>query len=594
LDFLVQAIELWNETDSDGGAPTKLLTAEALLGNRDTIAAEQLLEGTVQYCTERRMAGSGLEVCLRLGEVLLKTGVIDGAKAVLDGLESSEVELTGLIHARWLAGLANVHWVRGEIDQAGEMAHQSIDALLRHWSGLKGMKGLRLQRNYFDRIFQLGISCALTKGDASQALWIAEVARGLDLKGDLLAALPGKRLDQRRDYIEDIAEQLAGSQVVVYYLQGMTNLHAVVVEGGGVVKILSLGKAEELEALVNKYLNYLADSVTNLDLDKPIASKIYGKVCTLSYTLFHQLVDPLGLPVSAELLIVPDGNLHFLSFASLLKEMPAEPILFQTHNYLVREHAVAYLPTIELLLEQDEDEEIRAFPFAAFAPSYGSGSGLTALLNNQSEVARLEEAFAGDYYYGNGANREELPDLIEAERSLLHLGMHAVFNPEFPDSSLLAFSGAEVRGGAAWYYSKEIEEGFGAYPFVFLSACQTANGKYYRGEGALSITRSMMASGSKHVVSSLWNVDDSRVGELIEKFYSSLAESPNSVQALRTAQLDYLQEANRITAYPYYWAGFFHYGISAKVMPKAKFNYWHWAVGVALLLLVAAGWQRYR
>lgn len=594
LDYLTSANTLWNEFGEDGGAQTKLLMAEALLGNRDTSAAEQLLEVTAEYCLQDGGIGGGTEVCLRLGEVLLQNGKDGAAKRVLDGLKMNKQDLSGLNRARWLAGLANVEWGEGKLDRASALSEQSVDALLEHWSALKGMEGLRLQRNYFDRIFRLGISCSLARGDANQALWLAEVARGLDLKGDLLAELPGKRLTKQLNYTNKVAAKLDDRQLLVYYLKGMTKLYAVVVDETGKTEILTLGDAWALEALVNRYLNYLADSVTSLDLKKEIAAVVYGKVCALSHSLYEQLVEPLALPVSAELFVVADGSLHFLSFASLLKTMPTNPVVFQTHDYLIRHHAFAYLPTVALLLEPREGGAIAAYPFAAFAPSYGPGAELSALLNNESEVARLEANFVGDYHYGTEATREMLPDSLVAEGQLLHLGMHAVFNPEFPDSSLLAFAGAEIRGKAAWYYGREVESGFGAYPFVFLSACQTANGKYYRGEGPLSLTRSVMASGSKHVVSSLWNVDDGRVGKLIENFYGSLEEDGNSIRALRAAQLDYLAEANWITAYPYYWSGFLHYGVSARVKPKARLNYWYLLSGIILVVLLSAGIYHYR
>jgi tetratricopeptide (TPR) repeat protein len=57
---------------------------------------------------------------------------------------------------------------------------------------------------------------------------------------------------------------------------------------------------------------------------------------------------------------------------------------------------------------------------------------------------------------------------------------------------------------------------------VTLSACQTALGKYERGEGFVGFAQALILSGSRSVCLSLWKVDDAATALLMERFYQNL------------------------------------------------------------------------
>jgi CHAT domain-containing protein len=57
---------------------------------------------------------------------------------------------------------------------------------------------------------------------------------------------------------------------------------------------------------------------------------------------------------------------------------------------------------------------------------------------------------------------------------------------------------------------------------VTLSACQTALGKYERGEGFVGFAQALILAGSKSVCLSLWKVDDTATALLMERFYQNL------------------------------------------------------------------------
>ena len=74
---------------------------------------------------------------------------------------------------------------------------------------------------------------------------------------------------------------------------------------------------------------------------------------------------------------------------------------------------------------------------------------------------------------------------------------------------------------------------------VVLSACETARGKFYRGEGAVGLPRAFMHAGAPRVVASLWKVDDRATALLMKRFYEYLRDGRRDpADALDATQQD--------------------------------------------------------
>jgi CHAT domain-containing protein len=90
---------------------------------------------------------------------------------------------------------------------------------------------------------------------------------------------------------------------------------------------------------------------------------------------------------------------------------------------------------------------------------------------------------------------------------------------------------------------------------VVLSACQTALGREFAGEGLVGLTRGFMYAGARRVVASLWQVDDLATAELMRRFYRGmLADGKPPAAALRAAQVEMMKQPR--WSRPFYWAGF--------------------------------------
>ena len=105
---------------------------------------------------------------------------------------------------------------------------------------------------------------------------------------------------------------------------------------------------------------------------------------------------------------------------------------------------------------------------------------------------------------------------------------------------------------------------------VTLSACQTALGKEVAGEGIVGLTRAFQYAGARTVLASLWSVADESTAELMTRFYSGLKDGLPKDEALRQAQLGFINgpivigegesSGERDLSHPFYWAAFQLYG----------------------------------
>ena len=100
-----------------------------------------------------------------------------------------------------------------------------------------------------------------------------------------------------------------------------------------------------------------------------------------------------------------------------------------------------------------------------------------------------------------------------------------------------------VEYGAALMTAEEVGGlDLSACELAVLSACETGLGKVAGGEGVLGLQRAFHQAGARHVVASLWTVDDQVTRALMARFYEHLWQGNlGAAEALRKAQLDVLE-----------------------------------------------------
>jgi CHAT domain-containing protein len=172
-----------------------------------------------------------------------------------------------------------------------------------------------------------------------------------------------------------------------------------------------------------------------------------------------------------------------------------------------------------------------------------------------------------------------MEDALRKRPPLVHIASHYKFAPGNDTQSYLLLGGKDI-GGEGYRLTladitREKALDFKGVELLTLSGCQTALGSN-AGNG-LEIDSLGIAAQRNHakaVMASLWEVEDSSVGQLMSTFYKTWITTPGMIkaEALRRAQLSLLHGTNPIPATtpqsssanattapysnPYYWAPF--------------------------------------
>jgi CHAT domain-containing protein len=267
-------------------------------------------------------------------------------------------------------------------------------------------------------------------------------------------------------------------------------------------------------------------------------------------------------------LISPDGPLHLLPFAALVRPGPRTSFLLEGKPL----HTVLSA-TLYAELTRDRPPR-RQGPVVAFAdPLYRRASagaspgdrplrrylqGLPPLPGAREEVRSLASLFGADavIYLGPEATEKRAKALPARARSL-HFACHALLDPRFPLDSALALSVPLLESDGdgllqAWEIFERVRLDA---DLVTLSACETGLGRNAAGEGLIGLTRAFQYAGARSIVASLWSVSDRSTAELMRRFYTLLRAGGPKDLALQTAQREMVRGGGA-SSHPYHWAAF--------------------------------------
>ena len=259
--------------------------------------------------------------------------------------------------------------------------------------------------------------------------------------------------------------------------------------------------------------------------------------------LYQALISPLdeklrGFP---RWIVVPCGPLHYLPFQAL----------HDGGQYLVQRHEISYLPGASLLRFCLE-------PRGAAAGVASFGHSLDGQLPNTVLEARAIQRILGGDLFVEGEATPARFRAAAGQRQVLHLAAHGNFRPDNP-----LFSGLALADG--WLTTLDIFNLRLNASLVTLSACQTGRSAVGGGDELLGLMRALLYAGAASLALTLWTVEDRSTAALMERFYRSLARGERKGNALRQAQLAFIQPedndpAAAAYAHPYFWAPFFLVG----------------------------------
>lgn len=367
--------------------------------------------------------------------------------------------------------------------------------------------------------------------------------------------------------------------------------------------MLVIGRNEA--ALVRTSANGLTDAVKAFNT--AVRERRTAELLTASAALHEEVIAPVAKQLTAhELLIIPDGELHTVSFEALAPRTSMDRYRFDA---LIQRYAIAYLLSATTALQFAQLAREKANGALAVAPGfddalkqdYASAVDDSAMLDLDffryarqpfalSTAQGLGGSLAAKVMVGGDASERHFRELA-GKYGILHLGTHAELNERSPMFSKLVLSkdGRGVDPDADGYlHAYEIYELDLRAQLAVLTACETGTGMNEAGEGVRSLGYSFAYAGCPSLVTSLWSIDEKVSSEIIDRFYENLADGLPKHEALRKAKLDYMARASDELALPFYWAGLVLIG---DVEPVDLGSTWRRIVGWALAgsLLVAMG-----
>lgn len=325
----------------------------------------------------------------------------------------------------------------------------------------------------------------------------------------------------------------------------------------------------------------------------------YRKYALAAHELYNVLLsDEKQVLEDKDLVVIPDDKLAYLPFDALLSAPPDTTTMnFRTLPYLVKDYSISYTYSATLLYDYFNKEKVAKHDLLAFAPSYEGDDrdytanaeyrgGLLPLPAVNKEVDFIHGYVNGDVFKDSLAQESRFKELA-SDYDILHLAMHTIINDTLPMYSKLAFSkpyGAQMDDG--WLNTNEIYSMDLNARMAVLSACNTGSGKLQKGEGVMSLARGFLYAGCPSIVMTLWEVEDESGAHIMKDFYKFLSKGKSKHEALRSAKLAHIANADPLKAHPHYWLGYVVVGNSDPLY-KGKDIYFILIIfGVVVLLFV--------
>ena len=322
----------------------------------------------------------------------------------------------------------------------------------------------------------------------------------------------------------------------------------------------------------------LSDTYRNFISNSDLLNKGFDKFKKLADQLYRLIFKEIDLP-TGRIIFSPDG-----------KYFPFEALVTNTKplTYFLEDHAVSYTYSARYLLNNFAvNPTLNSNTFMGFAPV--QYAALPELAGSDQSLQRMRNYFSNaTSFVKKDASKNNFLNEYYKYR-IIQLYTHAT-DSGYGGEPMIYFSDSVLSLSDLFY------EGKPSTSLVVLSACETANGKLYNGEGVFSFSRQFAALGIPTSVSNLWKVDNQSTYKLTELFYKYLSRGLPSDVALQRAKKEFRKTiSSKEQDLPYYWAAPVLIGQSDAILSEKPFQ-WQWVVLFvgALFLLLSIWAKRFR
>lgn len=293
----------------------------------------------------------------------------------------------------------------------------------------------------------------------------------------------------------------------------------------------------------------------------------YQKVAFELYKMIFANQQVRDIIKGKNLMIIPDGD---------LQNIPFEPLLTKDYSneYLLFNGDINYSYSYSFLEHNEKVNRNATKPFIGYSPVQFSSLSLPDLTKTKSELLAIQSEMGGEVKLQDAATKQGFLETSSDSR-IIHLATHA----DARGNPWIAFADEKLELHELYTYKNNAD-------LVTLSACNTSLGDVAKGEGVLSLARGFFYSGSKSVLSSLWEVNDGSTATIMNGFYKNLNEGQTKSEAINNAKRDYLSNHSLSEQSPYYWSSFVLIGDAGSIDTSSNFYLYLNGVGVLFLVIV--------
>ncbi len=424
---------------------------------------------------------------------------------------------------KWNAELAKLNEIEGSRGKALEYYKASIDNLQQIRSGILQLNP-QVQYEFRDRaesIYReyMGLLLDKPSPDLREVIRVNDKLRVGELENYLQCDLT------RLTSLLDLPVETSADATI--YIIRLSNRYAVIVRTkDGNLKHRVIDAKNVNESLKILKQNLQSDSTEGLD--KRLYQKLFGRL----YQVLFVPVEPL-LPQSGTLVMTVDSQLQSIPWS----------MLFDGQKYLTQKYSIAYslgseaLPPKRLkpsqlkalvagLSEQTNQTEFSALPSVA--------KEVQEIQTQISSTTLLNKDFTGAALLKKGQ-----------KNPIIHIASHAEASSNPNKTFILGWNERITLSSLSGLINTR-ETNF--LELLVLSACQTAKGDDH---AILGLAGTLVQSGARSTVATLWVVDDDSQAMLMQEFYKALKQGKSKAEALRSAQLALLDSESYSN--PYYW-----------------------------------------
>ena len=447
-----------------------------------------------------------------------------------------------------------------------ELAEKNLHGAIAMVKALASELANNEQRSSFSQlvqpVFEEMVLVQLDKQDTAKAFYYTEQERAQVFK--ILLQREAKASSQytleagmqtaavQRDFSpQQLQSQLDDTTVVVEYELTDSSL-AIWVIGKDQFHAVKLDTPRaQIAGLISEFRDHTDPSkLTPLER----LNRSYPQTLNLGRRFYDCLIAPVAKYLRNARLIyfVPDETLNYLPFAA---------VVTPEHRYLIEDYGIAVIPSAEILcdlLEHAAKQETSA-PASGNLLAVAADTTLIYSVREAREVVKRHPH--ADTLIGKPATKMGLKNKLLIPYLAILFSTHGRINEKQAFYSALVLNKDSSAATDSLLTVTEIQQlNLDATEVVYLSACESASGRLYRGEGIVGLQRAFMIAGVNSVIANLWKIDDKASKPITVEFFKLwLSGKVSKIQALRRAQLHTISGLKKKAIYnnqphPFLWA----------------------------------------